>query len=111
MTLLFDQNISARITKILQTEFPDCAQVTQVGLSNASDLSIWLAAKKNNQCIVTFDSDFLDILTLKGFPPKIILLRFGNKRTAEIAGILKVRKDSINTFMSDLEIGALEILT
>ena len=110
MTLLFNQNISARITKLLKEDFPLCTQVTLVGLANATDIAIWQWAKSNQHCIVTFDSDFLDILTLRGFPPKIILLRTGNRRTAEIAKVLKEKKDVIAAFLSDQTIGALEIL-
>ena len=109
MTLLFDQNISARILRLLNDVFPGCSQVTRDGLSNATDSQIWAYAKKNNRCIVTFDSDFLDLLTVWGFPPKIILLRFGNTSTDEIAAVLIRRKDTIISFLNDKVIGALEI--
>ena len=109
MTLLFDQNISSRIIRLLQDEFPGCTQVTRVGLGNTKDSQIWEYAGNNKMCIVTFDSDFLDLLTVRGFPPKIILLRFGNTSTDEIASILCDRKLSIDSFLEDAEIGGLEI--
>jgi predicted nuclease of predicted toxin-antitoxin system len=107
--LLFDQNISARIIRLLKHVFPDCTQVTLEGLSNANDLQIWEWARQNNCCIITFDSDFLDILTLRGFPPKILLLRLGNRRTNELAEILSERKPAIDAFLADKTIGCLEI--
>lgn len=110
MRLLFDQNISAKITRLLKEGFPDCSQVTLEGLYNAKDIEIWEWARNNKSCIVTFDSDFLNILTLKGFPPKILLLRIGNRRTKDIAEILTERKEVINNFLSDPTIGCLEIL-
>ena len=109
MRLLFDQNISAKITRLLKDSFPDCSQVTLEGLYNAKDIEIWEWAKENNGCIVTFDSNFLNILTLKGFPPKILLLRIGNRRTKDLAKILIERKEVINAFLSDGTIGCLEI--
>jgi predicted nuclease of predicted toxin-antitoxin system len=109
VTLLFDQNVSARILRLLNDAFPGCSQVTREGLSNATDSQIWQFAKAGSRCIVTFDSDFLDLLTVWGFPPKIILLRFGNTSTEEIATALIKKKDSIISFLNDKEIGALEV--
>ena len=109
MRLLFDQNISARIIPLLREAFPGSTQVTLEGLSNARDLEIWHWAKKNDYSIVTFDSDFVDILTLKGFPPKIILLRLGNRRTRELAEVIQNRQSVIQEFLNDNNIGCLEI--
>jgi predicted nuclease of predicted toxin-antitoxin system len=107
--LLFDQNISARIVRHLQDSFPNCTQVTLEGLNNAKDFQIWDWAAQNKCCIVTFDSDFLDILTLKGFPPKILLLRLGNRRTKQLAGVLIEKKATIDTFLTDSSIGCLQV--
>ena len=42
MKLLFDQNISFRITKILSNHFPDAKQVRELKLENCTDSEIWL---------------------------------------------------------------------
>jgi len=41
MSLLFDQNISFRITKKLQGYFSDCKHVSDCGLKDCDDLDIW----------------------------------------------------------------------
>lgn len=110
MRLLFDQNISARIVRLLKESFPDCTQVTLEGLGNVRDMEIWEWAKQNDCCIVTFDADFLDIITLRGFPPKVLLLRIGNRRTKDLAEILLKRKQVIEEFLINRSIGCLEIL-
>jgi len=101
--LLFDQNISFRIVGKLSELFPEAKQVRQLGLENATDIEIWSYAKKYNLTIVTFDSDFCDISNLKGFPPKIIWLRFGNTNTDKLAEILSVKFESIKTFIESPE--------
>ena len=111
MKLLFDQNISARIVRLLKESFPDCTQVTLEGLGNARDMDIWLWARQNDCCIVTFDADFLDIITLRGFPPKVLFMRLGNRRTKDLAEILLKRKQVIEDFLADKSIGCLEILS
>jgi predicted nuclease of predicted toxin-antitoxin system len=109
MKLLFDQNISFRITKFLSDVFPDAMQVRGLGLENVSDFEIWQFAQKHDFCIVTFDADFIDISNLKGYPPKIIWLRLGNTSTKSIAHTLMEYKDIITSFLDDQEIAFLEI--
>ena len=112
MTLLFDQNISYKIVKLLSGIFPGCAHVTKAGLTNASDDEIWTFAKRNNHCIVTFDADFINIMTLKGLPPKIIHIKSGNRKTAQISKMLIANKDLIEAFLREASyqnIGCLEI--
>lgn len=43
----------------------------------------------------------LNLATLKGHPPKIILLKTGNRTTIEIASLLIKNKDLIDSFLED----------
>jgi predicted nuclease of predicted toxin-antitoxin system len=81
MKFLFDQNISHRILEKLPEQFKESTSVKREGLINASDLTIWEFAKRENFIIVTQDSDFNDLTALNGFPPKIIWIRSGNLMT------------------------------
>jgi len=64
-------------------------------------MEIWTFAKGTGYTIVTFDADFLNLATLKGHPPKIILLKTGNRTTIEIASLLIKNKDLIVSFLED----------
>lgn len=88
MNILLDQNISFRVNRLLSDSFENVKQVKEIGLANASDVDIWSYAYSNNYTIVTFDSDFIDLAILKGSPPKIIWLRFGNSSNLKIANKL-----------------------
>ncbi|MBF2708691.1 DUF5615 family PIN-like protein [Flavobacterium soyangense] len=112
MKLLFDQNISFRIISKIKLNFPDAKQVRQLGIENYSDIEIWKFAKENEYTIVTFDGDFYDLSNFKGFPPKIIWLRFGNTKTDFIANIINSRHSIIKDFVNSVaysEIACLEI--
>lgn len=112
MKLLFDQNISFRIISKIATHFPDAKQVRQIGIEDYSDIEIWKFAKENNFTIVTFDADFYDLSNLKGHPPKIIWLRFGNTKTDFLSEIIYSKKSIINDFINAdeyTEIACLEI--
>jgi predicted nuclease of predicted toxin-antitoxin system len=103
MKLLFDQNISFRITKKLKSYFADCLHVSDCKLSDCEDQKIWEYAKENNCVIVTFDSDFYDISIINGHPPKIIWIRTGNVTTPEIAQLIIHNQKIINSFLNNDE--------
>lgn len=112
MMLLFDQNISHRLVSNLNSNLGKCSQVRSLGLENATDMMIWEYAKKNNYTIVTFDTDFYDISTLKGHPPKIIWMRTGNTSTKNLESILLKHKAIIESFINSddyKEVSCLEI--
>lgn len=112
MKLLFDQNISFRIAKSIQSTFPNSIQVRQAGMENASDKQIWDFAKNNSYSLVTFDSDFSSFATLYGHPPKIVWLRTGNINTEELIKFLEAHSDIITEFLVSpayAEIACLEL--
>lgn len=110
MKLLFDDNISYRIVKQLIDSFPDSLHVSRTGLATpAPDRLIWEYARQNNFLIVTFDEDFEDLSSLYGFPPKVIILRFGNASTHQIASTLQANKPDIMAFFNSDNYGLLEI--
>ena len=109
MNLLFDQNISFRIIKRIEDIFPRSISARELGFENPHDFEIWKFAKSNNYSIVTFDSDFIDLCNLKGFPPKIIWLRIGNTSTKNIAERIALERDRILDFLNNSENAFLEI--
>ena len=109
MRFLFDQNISHRILKLIPKDYSDSTTVKNVGLINSSDREIWEYAKINEYIIVTQDSDFNDLNSLYGFPPKIIWIRTGNLKTQSIVDILIEYSDEINKFIDDNKYGCFEI--
>ena len=110
MKLLFDQNISPKIVKHLEIEFPESKQVRHVGMENASDSDIFDYAKVHKFSIVTFDSDFVDLSIVRGIPPQIIWLKTGNLTTKFIANLLKINTELIDEFLTSNEDGILEII-
>jgi len=109
MRLLFDQNISHRILKLLPKEFSSSTSVKKEGLINAPDNQIWEFAKKSNYVIVTQDSDFNDLTSLYGFPPKTIWIRTGNIKTQAIINILTDNINEIEKFIGNDQYGCFEI--
>jgi len=101
MKLLFDQNISFRISRKLKDHFSGSLHVSDCKLSGCEDPEIWKYAKQNDFAIVTFDSDFYDISIINGHPPKIIWIRTGNLTTSEIAQLMIENHKSIISFLEN----------
>ena len=109
MKLLFDQNISFRLIKLIIDLFPNSKQVRELGLENSTDIEIFDFAKRNDFAIVTFDSDFCDLNIIRGFPPKIIWIRTGNTTTKNLENLIRKKHDLINLFLNE-DYGCLEII-
>jgi predicted nuclease of predicted toxin-antitoxin system len=110
MKFLFDQNISQRILKVLPEIYIGSSHVKIEGLLNSSDRYIWEFAKKNGFIIVTQDSDFNELNSLLGFPPKIIWIRTGNLKTQAIINILIDNHLEILKFVEDENFGCFELV-
>ena len=109
MKLLLDANISWRLCSPLTDQVGECLHVNMIGLAiPPSDTMIWNYAKENSCIIVTHDSDFIDMLFAKGFPPKIIFMKTGNINTETTLKLLIQAKETIIEW-SRKETGLLEI--
>ncbi|MBA4140138.1 MAG: DUF5615 family PIN-like protein [Segetibacter sp.] len=113
MNLLPDANLSWRMLAVLQKHFTACYHVDRIEELKvpASDTIIWNYAKRNNLIIVTNDEDFVDIVNVKGFPPKVILLRTGNQSKLFLSNLLIQRKTEIEILESSTVTGLLEIIS
>ena len=103
MRLLFDQNLSHRLTRALNDLFPDSLHVRDASLAFADDTVVWEYAKSNSFTIVSKDSDFRQLSFALGHPPKIVWIRRGNCTTSEIASILRVQYEELIAFSRDEE--------
>lgn len=103
MTLLFDQNLSPRLPRVLDGVYPGSAHVRDLGLRDAADAQIWECAKSGQYVLVSKDSDFQARSLLYGHPPKFIWLRVGNCPVKTIEDLLRTQSLLIHTFGLDKE--------
>ncbi len=109
MKLLFDHNLSPRLVNILADLYPNSNHLYLMGLDQQSDSIVWKMAKKQGYIIVTKDSDFNELLILKGFPPKVIWIRLGNCSTQTIELLLRNNYEAIFAFYQDKNIGIITL--
>jgi predicted nuclease of predicted toxin-antitoxin system len=107
--LLLDENLSRRLVPFLLNDYPGSTQVALLGMERASDREIWDYAKTQGFVIVTRDSDYYDLSTVFGPPPKIIWLRTGNASKAATLSALLNNRRMIKEALSEEEIACIEI--
>ncbi len=101
MKLLFDENLSPNLPRLLVDIFPDSLHVRDVGMKATDDPTVWDYAKAGDFMIVSKDADMHDLSLVFGTPPKVIWVRLGNCSTAQAENLLRREFDVIRLFYED----------
>jgi predicted nuclease of predicted toxin-antitoxin system len=110
MKILLDANISWKLVDKLNLVFGECAHVDLIGLDvPAKDSDIWNYALDNGYIIITKDNDFVNLLGINGFPPKVVLLKTGNNSSMALIELLINTKQMIEDLENN-NFGLLEII-
>ena len=107
MRLLFDENLSRKLVAHLGDLYPGSLHVAAAGLLESPDAAVWDYAKAKGFAIVSADSDFFELATTLGPPPKVIWLRRWTYRTRDVEALLRREVIRIAEFTGDPELGLL----
>ncbi|MBK9070559.1 MAG: DUF5615 family PIN-like protein [Myxococcales bacterium] len=103
MKLLLDENISPSLVPLLGSQSLQADHVETLRLRGAADVEIWDYAKHHGYVIASKDSDFRQLSSLFGHPPKVIWLAVGNAATRAIATLLIDNLAQLQAFHDDAE--------
>ena len=70
MKLLFDQNLSRHLVRLLADLYPVSLHVFALGLDQATDTEIWSYARGHELLIISRDADFPERSAVYGHPPQ-----------------------------------------
>ncbi|MDP2824116.1 MAG: DUF5615 family PIN-like protein [Sulfuritalea sp.] len=107
--LLFDENLSSRLVKLLAEPFPESAHIDDVGLHGCPDGEVWSYARERGFVLVSKDNDFRQLSFLHGAPPKVVWLRIGNAPTKAVVELLRSRKVDVESFVRDADTALLTL--
>jgi predicted nuclease of predicted toxin-antitoxin system len=107
--LLFDQNLSPRLVKLLSDLYPDSNHVHLLGIDRLSDKEVWEYARREDFLIVTKDADFSDLCMLMGFPPKVVWICRGKCKTTDIETIIRHHYANVEALNEDQVMGVLTL--
>ncbi len=80
MKLLFDENLSPRLVRLVAVGYPGSVHVRDVGLKGHVDDALWQFARGSGLVIVSKDTDFRERSYVEGFPAKSHLARRWKRR-------------------------------
>lgn len=89
MIFWIDAQLSPYLAPWLTSEFDvEAKPVRELGLRDAKDRDIFLAAREAGAVVLTKDSDFVPLLEQLGPPPQILWLTIGNTSNAPLKEVL-----------------------
>ena len=103
MKLLLDENLSPTLVDQLAAAYPESQHVDTVGLHGQPDARIWSFARDHGCTVVSKDSDFRELSSTHGAPPKLVWLTVGNAGTAAIRDLLLQSRSRLEKFVDDPE--------
>ena len=107
MKLLFDENLSRKLSVKLSELYPGSKHVSEANLLQSPDKAIWSYAESHGFLIVTADSDFFGFAANLGPPPKVIWLRHWDHPTRDAEALLRREAVRITQFAAAFELGIL----
>jgi predicted nuclease of predicted toxin-antitoxin system len=103
MKLLFDENLSPKLPRLIAASFADSQHVRELGLKGRTDEEIWTYAKDNGFTIISKDKDFYQRALLYGSPPKFVWLCLGNCTREELLALIRRHEQDIFAFETSPE--------
>ena len=89
MIFWIDAQVSPYLAKWLSSEFDaEARPIRDLGLRDAKDREIFLAAREADAVVLTKDRDFILLLEQLGPPPRVLWLTIGNTSNAHLKQVL-----------------------
>ena len=89
MILWLDAQLPPQLASWLREQFSvEVAALRDLGLREATDPELFEAAREANAIIVTKDKDFVELVTRRGIPPRVLWITCGNTSNARLREIL-----------------------
>ena len=103
MKLLFDENLSPKLPRLIGPSFSGSQHVRELGLKGRTDEEIWACAKVNQFILVSKDKDFYQRVLFYGPPPKLVWLCLGNCTRDELLALILRHEPDLRAFESSPE--------
>lgn len=96
MKFIVDTQLPPRLATYLEERGHDCIHTTHFEEGQLlGDEEIILIAQKEERAVITKDSDFSDYFMLRGAPPKILLIEFGNIGNRELIRLFDLHFEEV----------------
>jgi predicted nuclease of predicted toxin-antitoxin system len=90
MKFWVDAQLPPLLVEWLSGEFAVLAQsVRELGLRDATDIEIFMAARREQAVVISKDNDFVDLVSRHGAPPQLLWVTCGNVTNAKLKVVFK----------------------
>jgi predicted nuclease of predicted toxin-antitoxin system len=104
VTIWIDAQLSPALAPwISQTFSVGAVPLRDIGLRDATDRQIFLAAKEQSAIVMTKDADFVRLLDALGPPPKLIWITCGNTSNEYLRQLLQTALPGVLALFSEGE--------
>lgn len=104
MKLLFDENLSPKLSGLLADAYPGSTNVLEAGLGGAPDNEVLAYAGQMGFVIVSKDRDFLDMILQSHSSIKLVWIRLGNSSTASVHLLLRNQVERLARFSQSTDL-------
>ena len=109
MKFLVDAHLPYGLLRALRNAGHDARHTRELPQGNAtSDATICRVATEEGCVVVSKDRDFYDSLLLRGEPPKLLLIRVGNMRKADLTELFTQRLSQLIVLLEQNDLVELE---
>ncbi len=109
MKFLLDAHLPPSLCRLLAERGHDARHTESLPHGNAStDEEVRAIAIAEGRVLITKDLDFFDELVLKGAPPKLVLVRCGNRKRREVVNLFAAQMDAILAGLEDNDLVELD---
>jgi predicted nuclease of predicted toxin-antitoxin system len=95
MKFLVDVQLPGTLARWLRGRNCDTMHALELDLGRADDLSLWRLAKDEGRIMISKDEDFFILAMRQGDDGRLLWLRMGNCRTADLLSLLNCRWSEI----------------
>jgi predicted nuclease of predicted toxin-antitoxin system len=98
--LLIDNQLPAALARALAAMGHDAVHVLDLGMGQETDRLIWMEAAHQQRIVVSKDEDFLFLATQPDESGRLLWLRIGNTRKAELLNAILPRMTEIEALFT-----------
>ena len=84
MRFLVDAQLPTALARWLEARGHHAEHAADIGMESSPDVALWQRALDTHSVLVSKDADFMHLVTLRSPSPKLVWVRIGNTRRAQL---------------------------
>lgn len=104
MRFLVDAQLPTALARWLEARGHHAEHAADIGMESSPDLALWQRALDTQSVLISKDEDFMHLVTLRSLSPKLVWVRIGNTRRAQLLSEFDVALERILAVLEEGEV-------